>query len=233
MYAYVFGWHTIKSGTFWSFTGAGWHWWRLVLRWCGAGIGSRHLSVAGTPTPLHLQHVCRFFAVTNWQQKQPSVWYSQPIAVCLWIATFTFLCPGRSTPHWLSSQTSVQGFLIRYWVFSNARQGIPPLAILAISKARHMSECSSCSQSPCLAIVAYMLKTNKTLVAAFKNEISLLPLPYMCQLPSQRYLKPWLSTPGDCHHEICMLKCQSWHPHDIQFGWLRINALVNQECFPL
>jgi len=37
----------------------------------------------------------------------------------------------------------------------------PPLAILAIFKARYMSDCSSCTWPPCLAIVADMLKTYK------------------------------------------------------------------------
>jgi hypothetical protein len=40
------------------------------------------------------------------------------------------------------------------------------LVILAILKARRMSDCFSCTRPPCLAIVADMLKTYKTLVAA-------------------------------------------------------------------
>jgi len=43
---------------------------------------------------------------------------------------------------------------------------------------RRMSDCSSCTRPPCLAIVADMLKTYKTLVNASNNEIGLLPLPY-------------------------------------------------------
>ena len=43
-----------------------------------------------------------------------------------------------------------------------------PLAILAISMARHMSDCSSCTRPPCLAMVADMLNTSKKLVAASK-----------------------------------------------------------------
>jgi len=45
-----------------------------------------------------------------------------------------------------------------------------PLAIFAIFKARHMSDCSSCTRPPCLAIVAEMLKTYKMLVAASESE---------------------------------------------------------------
>jgi len=48
---------------------------------------------------------------------------------------------------------------------------IPSLAILAIFKARHMSDCSSCNRPPCLALVAGMLKTDKKLVAAANNEV--------------------------------------------------------------
>jgi len=46
-------------------------------------------------------------------------------------------------------------------------------------KATHLLDCSCCTWPPCLAIVADMLKTYKKLVAASKNEIWLLPLPYM------------------------------------------------------
>jgi hypothetical protein len=41
-----------------------------------------------------------------------------------------------------------------------------------------MSDCSSCSRTPCLAIVADMLKAYETLVDASNNGIRLLPLPY-------------------------------------------------------
>ena len=54
----------------------------------------------------------------------------------------------------------------------------PSLATLAIFNARRMSDCSSCTQPPCLAIVADMLNTYKTLVDASNNEIRLLPLRY-------------------------------------------------------
>jgi hypothetical protein len=57
----------------------------------------------------------------------------------------------------------------------------PSLAILARFKAMRMSDCSSCTLPPCLAIVADLLKTYKTVVAAANNEIWLLPLP--CMLP--------------------------------------------------
>jgi len=70
-------------------------------------------------------------------------------------------------------------FLMRYCICSIVVWGNPPLVILAIFKARSMSDCSSCTQLSCLAIVADMLKMSKKLVTATRNEIWLLPLPYM------------------------------------------------------
>jgi len=66
---------------------------------------------------------------------------------------------------------------IRYCVSSVAVYENPPLAILAIFKARHMSDSSSWTRPPCLAIVADMLKTHKKLDAACTYQIRQLPLP--------------------------------------------------------
>ena len=54
----------------------------------------------------------------------------------------------------------------------------PFLAIFAISKARCMLDCSSCTWPPCLALVADMLKSYKKLFTAYNNEIRRLPQPY-------------------------------------------------------
>jgi len=126
----------------------------------GAGRGG------GAPLPQRLQRACGCFAVPLWQGRQPSVWFSRTIAGCLSIAAFTLLCLGNSTPCFFSSLTSAWGFLIGCCVSSTAVRENPPLAILAIFKAIRMSECSSCTRPPCLAIVADMLKTSKKLVAA-------------------------------------------------------------------
>jgi len=67
---------------------------------------------------------------------------------------------------------------VRYFVSSIVAREKPSLAILPIFNARRMLDCSSCTRPPCLAIVADMLKTYKTLVDASNNEIRLLPLPY-------------------------------------------------------
>jgi len=144
----------------------------------GSGIHSLRRAGRGAPVPLRVQRVCGFFAVPFWQGRQPDVWVWRSIAGGLCIAAFTILCPGKSTPRFFSSRTSARGFFMRYFVSSIAASEKPSLAILAIFNARRMSDCSSCTRPPCLAIAAAMLKTYKTLVDAFNNEIWLLPLPY-------------------------------------------------------
>ena len=126
-----------------------------------SGVGCLSRSGGGAPMPLHLQRVWGFCVMPCWQGRQPSVWFSRKIAGCLSIVAFTFLCPGNSTPCFFSSRTSAQGLMIRNCVSSIAARENPPLAILAILKARRMSDCSSCTRPPCLAIVADMLKTYK------------------------------------------------------------------------
>jgi len=69
-------------------------------------------------------------------------------------------------------------FLVRYCVASIVANNISPLAILSVFKVMRMSDCCSCSHPPFLAIVADISKTYKNVVAACKNEIWLLPLPY-------------------------------------------------------
>jgi len=159
----------------------------LLLVWVGgvpgrgaicSVVGCQHRSGRGAPIPLHLQHVCGFIAVPFCQRRHLAVWYWRNIAGCLSIAAFTSLCPGNSTPRLFSSRTSAQGVLIRYCISSIAAHKNPSLAILAIFKARRISDCSSCTRPPCYAIVADMLKTYKKLVATSNNEIRLLPVPY-------------------------------------------------------
>jgi len=132
----------------------------------GVPVRGGALRGGGAPVPLRLHRVCGFFAVPLWQGTQPSIWFSRTIAGCLSIAAFTLLCLRNSTPCFFSSRTSARGFLISCCVSSIAAREIPSLAILAIVKARRMSDCWSCIRPPCLAIVADMLKTSKKLVAA-------------------------------------------------------------------
>jgi len=133
-----------------------------VLGWGGASRGE------GAPMPLRLQCVCEFFAVSVWQGSQPSVWFLRTIAGCLSITAYTLVYLGNRTPWFFSSRTSARGFLIACCVSSIAARENPPLANLSIFKARRMSDCSSCTWPPWLAIVADMLKTYKKFVAASK-----------------------------------------------------------------
>jgi hypothetical protein len=153
--------------------------------WCaggsgGVGSGVRTLRWAGEGAPDHLrpQRVSGFFGVPFWHGRQLDIWLRQSIARCLCIAAFTFLRRGNSKPGIFCSRTSACGFVMIYFVSSIAVRAKPSLAILAIFNARHMSDSSSCTRPPCLAIVADMLKTYKALVDASNNEIRLLPLPY-------------------------------------------------------
>ena len=132
-----------------------------VLGGCGvgSGVGCLSRSGGGAPVPLHHQRVSRFCTVPLCQGRQPSVWFSWSLAACLSIAAFTFLCLANSTTRFFTSWTSTRGFLIRNSVSSLAAHNHPLLAILAILEARRISDCSSCTRPPCLAIVAGMLKT--------------------------------------------------------------------------
>jgi len=189
---------------------------------CGVGSGVGCLSRSGgcAPVPLHLQRVCGFCAVPLWQGRQPSVRLFQSMGWWLSIAAVTVSCPGNWTLRFYSSRTSAQGLLIRNCVSSIVARKNPPLTIVAIFKARRMSDCSSCTRPPCLAIVADMFKTYKKLVAASTYWIRPLLQPYT--LPSHHllWLKPVWSSLRDPYHYICPCKSQSWQPHDIRFGGL-------------
>jgi len=68
---------------------------------------------------------------------------------------------------------------MRNCVYTVAPCEHPALAIVAIFKARGMSDCFNSTRPPCRAIVGDMLKTYKKLVAASTDHIGLLPLPYI------------------------------------------------------
>jgi len=144
-----------------------------------SGVGSLHLPSRGVPVLWHLLRICGCVAHPFWQDLQPSIGISWTIAGCLSIAVFTCLCTGNSTPRSLSSPTLASGCIISFCISSIAACENPPLAILAISKASHRSDCSSCTRPPYLAIVADKFKTYKKLVAVLKNVFWLLPLPYL------------------------------------------------------
>jgi len=164
------------------------------------GIGSLRLTGRGAPIPLRPWHTCWFLAMPFWHGRQRSIWLSRTIARCLSISASTILCPGNSAPCALSSWALAGGLLIKYCLSSIVAHEHPSLAILAIFMARCMSDYSSCTRPPCLAIVADMSKTYKELVAAFKLEIRQLPLPYMLLQPPPQRLKSDLAIPADVSH---------------------------------
>jgi len=145
------------------------------------GVGWLRRTGAGAPIPSCLQGVWGFLAVPVWEGRQLYLWFWQVIVGCLSIAAFTALGPGSSTPRFFSSRTSARCFLNTYWVSSIPARENPPLAILGIFNARRMSDCSSCTRPPCLAIVSDMLKTYKKSVAASSYGIRQLPTPYSFQ----------------------------------------------------
>jgi len=124
---------------------------------------------------LRLKRISGFFEDPLWQVRHPFMWFWQSIGGCLSIPAFTSLCPGNSTPSFFSYRTLAQGFLIRTCVCSIDVRQNPRLTGLAMFKAGHMSDCSSWTRPPRLALVADMLDTYKRLVAASDNEIRLLP----------------------------------------------------------
>ena len=132
----------------------------------GSGVGFLSPSVGGAPVPVCLQGDWGFYGVWFWEGRQLSVWLSQCIAGCLPIAAFTFLWPGNTTSRFFCSCTSSWGFIIRNSISSIVARKNPPVATLAIIKARRMSDCSSCTHPPSLAIVADMLRTYNKLFAA-------------------------------------------------------------------
>jgi len=133
-------------------------------------------SGGGAHVPFRLMSVCGFCAGRFWPGGQMSVGSSQTAAGCLSIAAFPFLSAGNWSPHFFSSWTPARDFSNRIYISHIVVHRKPPLAILAIFNPRCMSECSSCTRPPCVAIVADMLKTEKKLVAPSKNESRLLPL---------------------------------------------------------
>jgi len=145
----------------------------------GEGVGCLCWSGAGAPVPLHVQCVWGIFEVPFWQGWQPDMWFWRSIASCLSILALTFWCPGNWIDRFISCWILAQGLLMMYSVFWIAAYKISSLALLAIFKARRMSDCSSCTQPACVAVVADMFKTYKKLVAASNKVIPLLPLPYM------------------------------------------------------
>jgi hypothetical protein len=71
----------------------------------GAGVVCLRLSGEGTAVPFRLQCVFGFYAVRFWPGRHTSIWFWRSIARYLFIAFFTCICPGNSTPNCISSRT--------------------------------------------------------------------------------------------------------------------------------
>jgi len=200
----------------------------------GSGVGCLSHSGGGAPVPLHLQCLWGFCAVPCWQGRQPSVWISWSIAGCHSIPAFTFLCPGNPTPHFFRSRTSARGFLNRKCVSSIAARENSPLAILAISKARHMSDCSSCTRPPCRAIVADMLKTYKEISCCIYIIDSAIALTIYASVASSNVVKACLVH----SREFISLNSSAKIP-ELTTSWCSIsrtvqtNSLVDHGGYPL
>jgi len=127
--------------------------WRRLWSWLSASVGWRCTCAFASPACL------RIVAVAIVARKASGcVVLTKRSLVSLYCSLY-FLCPSSSTPCFFSARTLVRGFLIRYCISSIVPCQNLSLAILAIFKARHMSDCSSCTWPPCLAIVADMVKT--------------------------------------------------------------------------
>jgi hypothetical protein len=80
-----------------------------------------------------------------------------------------------------------------------------------------MLDCSSCTRPPCLAMVADMLKTYKTLVVAAKSEIWQLPRLYMTLWPPLTSLTHDWFTLRDAYHAFHLRKSWNICQHDTRF----------------
>ena len=138
---------------------------------CGVPGLSGAGHYGGAPVSLRLQWVCGLFPVQFWWVRHPFVWFFRTIAGCLSIASFTMLSLGNTTPCFFSSLTSARGIMSSCCISSSPARENPSLAMLAISKAWLMLDCSRCTRPPCFAIVADMLETYKKLVAASRVRI--------------------------------------------------------------
>jgi len=179
MWIHITGWQIVDLGTLGSLIVPRWRRWHCGQRW------HRFWSVLSVSVRWRCNHP--FLPPAGLQILCGAV-AARKASVCVVLTKRTHVSfhrslhlymPWDSSIRFFSSQTSVGGIVIRYCISFIAAHENPSLANLDIFKARRMSDCSSCSRPPCLAIVADMLKPYKKLVAASHNEIRLLPQPYM------------------------------------------------------
>jgi len=183
----------------------------------GSGVGCLCQSGRSETSLLHPQRVCGVIMAPCWQGTYPPLWLWKIKAGCLSIAASTFQCAGNSTPRFSPSWTSARRFLI--WDCSSfiVPHKNPPFAILARSMARPMSDCSSWTQPPYLAIVVASSKTYKILCAASNHAILLLCQLYMLPWPPLRWLKHVSTTLVDPNYGIQLRKSHCCIDQDVWF----------------
>jgi len=144
--------------------------WRLGRQYCGFWW-SRAGSFA-PPACLHI--LC--CAILAWKAAVHMIFHNHR-----WVSfnrTMHLFTPRKLNFLLLPCPVFGMRFLTSCFVSSIVARENPPLAILAIFKARCILHCSSCTWHPCLALVADMIKTYKKLVTASKRKIRLLPQLY-------------------------------------------------------
>jgi len=113
-----------------------------------------------------------------WERKASSVLVlTKHCRVSFYRSLYLFKLRELNTPLLLFSDLGAR-FIDQVMCFLYHGAQNPSLAILAIFRARRMSDCCSWTRPPCVSIVADMLKTFKESVAASNNEIRLLSEPY-------------------------------------------------------
>jgi len=179
MYIHLSGWHTFNFWTVSSLIVTRWNRWhsrRTWLRfecWLSESVWWRCTCAFVPPACLQILYcaiLARKEAVHVIFMKHSRVSYHRSLHI--------FIPRKTNSPVRLFSDFGAR-FVHQVLRFLYCGTWNPPLAILPIFNTRRMSDCSNCTQPPCLAIVADILKTYMNLVAAFTYEIRLLPLPYM------------------------------------------------------
>jgi hypothetical protein len=134
MWIPISGWQIVDFGTLSSIVVTGWYRWCSRQRWHQFWWWQSVSVGVDAPVPACLQCVCRVFVVPCWQGSNLSMYLAQSIARWHSITAFTILGTEISPLSFLSSRTSVRGFLIMYCISFLAVCLNPTFAILAIFK---------------------------------------------------------------------------------------------------
>ena len=128
--------------------------------------------------------------------------------VSFYCSLHPFMPRKLNSPLLLYSDFSAR-FLVQLLLLLYCSAEKPFFGHFGLFNTRHMSDCSSCTQAPWLAIVADMMKIYKKFVSVSNNKILKVPQPYTLPQPPTRRLKSVSSNPRDAYHEICLQQSQS------------------------